>query len=178
MSKSLTKMFTMETLSGEDRVLCGGKCQKKQEVTLKMLPERFSSCLSFCLNRFEFDKAQQQYVKKLNPVAFEFQLELKALIPNMDGSDTIYDLYAFIVHIGTVPSGGHYITYARNTEENPNIWYTFDDSYVTEKEVTHFDDFNLGEFDTPYLLFYCSQTNKPVEGRSINRIRHKDSRPN
>jgi ubiquitin C-terminal hydrolase len=75
------------------------------------------------------------------------------------------------VHIGTSPHGGHYITYARNISENPNLWYTFDDGYVTEKEVLTFGDFNLGEYDSPYILFYGSQTGRPVVARGLSKIK-------
>jgi ubiquitin C-terminal hydrolase len=114
--------------------------------------------LTFALNRFEYDKNSHNFIKKLNPVGFEFDLDLSRVIPNMEESAAHYELFAFIVHIGTTPQGGHYITYARNISENPNLWFTFDDGYVTEKEVIVFDDFNLGEFDTPYILFYSSRT--------------------
>lgn len=120
---------------------------------------------------------QKTYIKKLNPVNFEFDLDLSRSMTNLEETQAYYELYAFIVHIGTSPQGGHYITYARNISENPNVWYTFDDGYVTEKEVITFDDFNLGEFDTPYILFYSSKTSKPVNARTTTMIKRM-SRPN
>lgn len=67
-------------------------------------------------------------------------------------------------------NGGHYITYARNISENPNLWYIFDDGYVTEKEVISFQDFNLGQYDSPYIFFYSSQTGDKVFARDIKGI--------
>lgn len=52
---------------------------------------------------------------------------------------------------------GHYVAYSRNVEENPNLWYVFDDGFVTEKEVKDVKEFGLGEFETPYVLFYNSE---------------------
>lgn len=55
------------------------------------------------------------------------------MIPQYTGDNISYELYAFIVHIGTGVEKGHYKCFARNLEENPMVWYEFDDHYVTER---------------------------------------------
>lgn len=34
-----------------------------------------------------------------------------------------------------------------------------------------FGDFNLGEYDSPYILFYGSQTGRPVVARGLSKIK-------
>lgn len=68
-SEILKKMFVAEQLGRDDKVFCP-RCQVKQEYYVKEIPEFFSSCLTFALNRFEFDKGQKQFIKKFNPINF------------------------------------------------------------------------------------------------------------
>ena len=54
--------------------------------------------------------------KKLaKPLKFEFILNFKNILPQYD-TVVQYELYAFIVHIGTESNRGHYVCYARNLE--------------------------------------------------------------
>jgi hypothetical protein len=69
LSERLKDMFQAENLGKADMVMCG-RCKGKQEFFVKEVPEVFSSCLTFALNRFEFDKQQKQFIKKFNPVNF------------------------------------------------------------------------------------------------------------
>ena len=93
--------------------------------------------------------------KLIKPLNFEFILNFKNILPQCN-FDIQYELYAFIVHMGTESDRGHYICYARNLEENPMIWYCFNDNYVTEREVRKTEDFKFGSNETPYILFYSS----------------------
>lgn len=47
--------------------------------------------------------------------------------------------------MGSQQGSGHYVCYARNLEENPMIWYNFNDGYVEELEITKTEDFGFGE---------------------------------
>ena len=61
------------------------------------------------LNLFDYtDKG----IKILTPLIFEFTLNFDVLL-NAKGLGE-YELYAFIVHLGSNIGGGHYICYARN----------------------------------------------------------------
>lgn len=46
-----------------------------------------------------------------------------------NGIDVQYKLYAFILHYGSTPDSGHYMTYALHE----NMWHLFDDSDVTDE---------------------------------------------
>jgi len=46
-----------------------------------------------------------------------------------NGRIVYYRLYAFILHYGSTPDSGHYMTYALFE----NIWHLFDDSEVTNE---------------------------------------------
>lgn len=52
--------------------------------------------------------------KILTPLMFEFSLNFDLLLNQKDLGE--YELYAFIVHLGSHLGGGHYICYARNLE--------------------------------------------------------------
>lgn len=41
--------------------------------------------------------------------------------------NTEYNLYAFIVHLGTQSESGHYMCYCRDLNNNSNKWYLYDD---------------------------------------------------
>lgn len=47
------------------------------------------------------------------------------MIPQQEQSDQIYDLFAVVLHTGTL-NGGHYTSVALNGEN----WYEFNDSQV------------------------------------------------
>jgi hypothetical protein len=38
------------------------------------------------------------------------------------------------------------------------IWYCFDDGYVTECEIGKPEEFNFGENESPYMLFYSKKS--------------------
>jgi hypothetical protein len=46
--------------------------------------------------------------------------------------------------MGTGIERGHYQCFARNLDENPMIWYNFDDAYVTQREIGDTNKFFFG----------------------------------
>lgn len=48
------------------------------------------------------------------PLNFEFVINFKTILPELDLPDLTYTLYAFIVHLGDRVERGHYMCYTRN----------------------------------------------------------------
>ena len=145
--------FLPQDLDSNNMFYCHN-CKSKQLASTRILPQKFSTCIMLTLNRFLYDRTKQAKVKVFNEILFELEIDLERIVENTRPAK--YVLYAFIVHLGSTAEAGHYVSYARNIDENPNLWYTFDDGYVTEKEIYDIRDFNLGEKETPYILFYAS----------------------
>lgn len=57
-------------------------------------------------------------------------VQLESVIKLLEnGREVQYKLYAFILHYGSTPDSGHYMTYALHE----NMWHLFDDSEVTDQ---------------------------------------------
>jgi ubiquitin C-terminal hydrolase len=63
----------------------------------------------------------------------------------------LYDLYAAIVHIGSGPSSGHYVAYAKSSS---GTWCIFNDIHIT---TTSLEDL---EHQHVYILFYRKRMSK------------------
>jgi ubiquitin carboxyl-terminal hydrolase 12/46 len=90
-----------------------------------------------------------------------FPLELK-LLNTVDNSDLEYSLFAVVVHVGSGPNHGHYISLVKSH----NHWLFFDDENVEmtdESMVQAFfgspQEFS-GNTDNGYILFYESLAEK------------------
>lgn len=94
-------------------------------------PQQLAQHLITTISIFKYDKNGSSKIVK--PLNFEFSLNFKNILPKLVTQDETYDLYAFVLHIGTGVERGHYQCFARNLQENPMLWYKFDDHYVTEQ---------------------------------------------
>ena len=70
-----------------------------------------------------------------------------------DAMPTRYRLLGAIVHIGPSSMGGHFIAFCRGID-NPEKWYSLNDSIVTEAAFS-----DIKSVGIPYVLFY-ENTNK------------------
>jgi len=61
---------------------------------------------------FKYDKFGSSKIKR--QMDFEFSLNFKNILPKIITNDAVYELYAFILHIGTGIERGHYQCFARN----------------------------------------------------------------
>lgn len=87
-----------------------------------MLP----NILSLHLKRFKYQEALQKYVKLSYRVSFPLELRLFNTVDDMEDPDRIYDLNAFVVHIGSGPHHGHYVAVVKHQDR----WLLFDDETV------------------------------------------------
>lgn len=84
------------------------------------------------LKRFKYQEALQKYVKLSYRVLFPMELRLFNTVEEMEDPDRIYDLNAFVVHVGSGPHHGHYVAVVKHEDR----WLLFDDETV---EVTLID---------------------------------------
>ena len=129
-SQLLQQYFTGYELDDSNKLFCQ-KCNTKKSAMTLVEPSEFAEYLVATFSIFRYQGLQSSKISK--PVNFEFSINLKNILPRFVKNDIQYDLYAFILHIGTGVERGHYQCFARNLEENPMLWYKFDDHYVTEQ---------------------------------------------
>ena len=82
--------------------------------------------LSLHLKRFKYQEALQKYVKLSYRVSFPMELRLFNTVDDMEDPDRIYDLNAFVVHVGNGPHHGHYVAVVKDQDR----WLLFDDETV------------------------------------------------
>ena len=108
LSKQLQQYFQPEVFTGDNKVSCE-KCGSKQEAVSELQPSKLSKMVVLTLNLFDY---VSEGIKIVTPLRFEFVLNFEVLLGVKDLGE--YELYAFIVHLGSHLGGGHYICYARN----------------------------------------------------------------
>ena len=118
-----------ETLSGDDKFYCDTCCslQEAQKcMRLKALPE----VLALHLKRFKFFEQVQRYKKLSCRVVFPLELKLPNTSAGVSTPDKLYNLFAVVIHVGSGPSHGHYVSMVKCHGR----WLCFDDDVVTPVE--------------------------------------------
>ncbi|CAK82749.1 unnamed protein product (macronuclear) [Paramecium tetraurelia] len=141
------------------------KCNQRTDRVFKSQQLiQLPSVLFMIVHRFTFNAATQTMNKMLTKVPFRFQIDFRDIFnqKKLNSKDCIYDLYAFIVHMGKNSYSGHYICYARQLNK-PDVWVTFDDTMISNLEYDSDQlDKELIAEETPYLLFYQNQSGQPL----------------
>lgn len=63
-----------------------------------------------------------------------------------------YELTSVFVHRGSSPSWGHYFFYSRNLPDNPDAWFKYNDSDVSEVSKDEVLADTTGSTANPYLV--------------------------
>lgn len=71
-----------------------------------------------------------------------------------------YDLTSVFVHRGSSPQFGHYFFYSRNLPDQPDVWFKYNDSTVTEVSKDEVFADTTGSTANPYLVRHLT----PVTG--------------
>eukprot|EP00043_Microstomoeca_roanoka_P008465 m.81505 g.81505 ORF g.81505 m.81505 type:complete len:469 (-) comp14252_c1_seq3:171-1577(-) len=171
-SSCLRSFSNTETLSADSKYFCE-TCCSKQEAEKRMRVKHQPKVLAIHLKRFKYMEQLQQYTKLDYRVVFPKELRLFNATDTAEDQDRIYDLFAIVVHIGTRPSRGHYVTIVRSDDS----WVLFDDDVVeaiSEDELQLFfgrttmqSNFSQTHpLETAYILFYETR-GLPVEIPSL-----------
>ncbi|TFY74260.1 hypothetical protein EWM64_g9752 [Hericium alpestre] len=114
---------------------------------IKKLP----NILALHLKRFKYQEDVQKYIKLSYRVAFPLELRLFNTVDDAENPDRLYELFAVVVHIGSGPHHGHYVTLVKG----PLSWLLFDDDKIEtlrESEIPkYFGDSPCG---SAYVLYY------------------------
>uniref|UniRef100_A0A914CTM9 ubiquitinyl hydrolase 1 n=1 Tax=Acrobeloides nanus TaxID=290746 RepID=A0A914CTM9_9BILA len=157
----LRDFSNMETLCGDQKYYCDNCCSK-QEAQKRMRIKKLPRLLALHLKRFKYVEQLNRYTKLSYRVLFPMELRLFNVRDDAQNSDRLYDLVAVVVHCGSTPNRGHYITLVRSH----SFWLLFDDDIVDKIEESTIEDFfGLSDCnvqknsETAYILFYQARDN-------------------
>lgn len=132
--------------------LCWGSLQEAQK---RMKIKKPPSILVIHLKRFKYIEHLGRNKKLSYRVVFPMELKL---MNTVEDPDTEYSLFAVVVHIGTGPNHGHYVSLVKSH----NHWLYFDDETVEMiDELTMHKYFGSSQeypsnTEHGYILFYES----------------------
>ena len=142
MEELITAYFSKTQLDPENKwkcEKCGDESCAYQQVSLIDTPEN----LIIQLKRFSIDN---NITRDDSPVLIPNQINLTPYFKSPNNGDVIYNLIGIVDHRGSLESG-HYFSLAKRA----NMWYSFNDSRVTEKDPPSTPS------DLAYLLFFTRQ---------------------
>ncbi|KAI3409918.1 Ubiquitin carboxyl-terminal hydrolase 46 [Globodera pallida] len=155
-SHCLRNFSNMETLSGDQKYLCE-MCGSKHEAQKRMRIRKLPQLLALHLKRFKYVEQLSRHTKLSYRVLFPMELRLPNVKDASAHSDHIYDLVAVVVHCGSTPNRGHYITLVKSHA----YWLLFDDDIVDKLDESSIEDFfGLSDSnaqknsESAYILFY------------------------
>ncbi|CAI0420223.1 unnamed protein product [Linum tenue] len=152
----LKNFSSTETLNAEDKFFCD-KCCSLQEAQKRMKIKKPPHILVIHLKRFKYIEQLGRYKKLSYRVVFPLELKLSN---TMEDSDIEYSLFAVVVHVGSGPNHGHYVSLVKSH----NHWLFFDDENVEMIDESAVQTFfgSAQEYssntDHGYILFYESIT--------------------
>ncbi|KAG5849701.1 ubiquitin carboxyl-terminal hydrolase 46 [Anguilla anguilla] len=147
-----------ETLCSEYKYYCE-TCCSKQEAQKRMRVKRLPMILALHLKRFKYMEQLHRYTKLSYRVVFPLELRLFNTSADARNLDRMYDLVAVVVHCGSGPNRGHYITIVKSH----GFWLLFDDDIVEKIDAQAIEEFYgltsdiSKNSESGYILFYQSR---------------------
>lgn len=144
-----------ETLCSEHKYFCE-TCCSKQEAQKRMRVKKLPKILALHLKRFKYMEQLQRYAKLSYRVVFPFELRLFNTSDDAINHEKLYDLVAVVIHCGSGPNRGHYITIVKSH----GLWLLFDDDIVEKIEAQAIEEFYgltseiQKSSESGYILFY------------------------
>ncbi|ELU08917.1 hypothetical protein CAPTEDRAFT_127326, partial [Capitella teleta] len=154
----LRDFSSTETLCSEYKYYCE-VCCSKQEAQKRMRVKKLPHILALHLKRFKYMEQLNRYTKLSYRVVFPLELRLFNTSDDASNPDRLYDLIAVVIHCGTGPNRGHYISIVKSH----GLWLLFDDDIVDKIEVSAIEEFYGMTSDlqksseSGYILFYQSR---------------------
>ncbi|KAK1313687.1 Ubiquitin carboxyl-terminal hydrolase 3 [Acorus calamus] len=118
----LKNFSSTETLNAEDKFFCD-KCCSLQEAQKRMKIKKPPHILVIHLKRFKYIEQLSRHKKLSYRVVFPLELKLSNTV---EDADSEYSLFAVVVHVGSGPNHGHYVSLVKSH----NHWLFFDDENV------------------------------------------------
>ncbi|ORZ23182.1 hypothetical protein BCR42DRAFT_404178 [Absidia repens] len=147
----LRQFSASETLCHKNKYFCDA-CSGLQEAERRMKIKKLPNILALHLKRFKYQDQLQKYIKLTYRVVFPFELRLFNTCDDTEGADRLYELWACVIHIGSGPHHGHYVTIIKSNGQ----WMLFDDDEVTDIEEEDIQKYfsDLPGSGSGYVLFY------------------------
>ncbi|KAK6121214.1 hypothetical protein DH2020_045040 [Rehmannia glutinosa] len=145
-------LSSTETLNAEDKFFCD-KCRSLQEAQKRMKIKKPPHILVIHLKRFKYMEQLNRHKKLSYRVVFPLELKLSNTV---EDADSEYSLFAVVVHVGSGPNHGHYVSLVKSH----NHWLYFDDENVEMVDESAIQTFfgSAQEYsssnDHGYILFY------------------------
>lgn len=165
----LRKFSEEEMLCERNKFHCD-KCSGLQEAEKRMKIKRLPRILALHLKRFEYNEDYTMLHKLFHRVVYPFHLRIFNTTDDVEDPDRLYELYAVIVHLGTTPFHGHYVSIIKTKELG---WLLFDDELVLPVDKNYVRNFFGGQTrignetrNNPacaYVLFYQQTTEEAVQ---------------
>lgn len=133
-----------------------------QEAQKRMKIKSPPRILALHLKRFKYIEQLGRYKKLSYRVVFPLELKLCNTTDDAPGSEAEYSLFAVVVHVGSGPNHGHYVSLVKSH----NHWLFFDDENVEIIDESVVQTFfgSTQEYsnntDHGYILFYESLEQK------------------
>ncbi|XP_041840858.1 uncharacterized protein LOC121639603 [Melanotaenia boesemani] len=137
----LNKFFTESDVRGSNQLYCN-HCAAKSDATMKTEMSHHPEVLTLQLRRAKFDRNLGKYVK----ITCSVQIPPTLQIPHGGEQSPMYELYAFVEHIGRF-----YDVTIKSQDDGK--WYKFSDSVVTLPFQVDVDYSPIRSWDA-CLLFY------------------------
>jgi ubiquitin carboxyl-terminal hydrolase 36/42 len=151
--RALRYFVQPERLCKNNRYRCE-HCGKLSDADKAMSIYRVPNILTIHLKRFHMSPFGE--TTKINKhIEFPVQLDLAPYVSNDDKTDSIYDLYAVLVHEGQTCNSGHYHAFVRASN---GFWYSMNDSSVHQVGLTTVLK------QRAYLLFYTRRITEQRKG--------------
>uniref|UniRef100_A0AAY5ENP6 ubiquitinyl hydrolase 1 n=1 Tax=Electrophorus electricus TaxID=8005 RepID=A0AAY5ENP6_ELEEL len=147
-----------ETLCSEYKYYCE-QCRSKQEAQKRMRVKKLPMILALHLKRFKYMDQLHRYTKLSYRVVFPLELRLFNTSGDATNPDRMYDLVSVVVHCGSGPNRGHYITIVKSH----GFWLLFDDDIVEKIDAQAIEEFYgltsdiSKNSESGYILFYQSR---------------------
>ncbi|MCE0481812.1 Ubiquitin carboxyl-terminal hydrolase 3, partial [Datura stramonium] len=164
----LKNFSSTETLNAEDKFFCDKCCRYNvfsaflldnykehsvKEAQKRMKIKKPPHILVIHLKRFKYIEQLGRYKKLSYRVVFPLELKLSNTVEDADAE---YSLFAVVVHVGSGPNHGHYVSLVKSH----NHWLFFDDENVEMIDESAVQTFfgSAQEYssntDHGYILFY------------------------
>lgn len=146
-ANSVRLFSKVELLTGNNKFYCE-RCYAYQEAAKRIKVTKLPKVLAFHLKRFKYSESLDRMVKLFYRVEYVKTLRIPG-----ESEDKLYELYGVVVHIGSGPYHGHYVSLIKTEVYG---WLLFDDETVekiSEDKVYGFFGDGCG-LSTAYVLFY------------------------
>nr|CAD7430935.1 unnamed protein product [Timema monikensis] len=160
-----------ETLCSDNKFKCDHCCSYQeaqfkcdhycsyQEAQKRMRVKKLPMILALHLKRFKYMEQYNRHIKVSHRVVFPLELRLFNTSDDAVNPDRMYDLVAVVIHCGSGPNRGHYISIVKSH----GFWLLFDDDMVDKIDASTIEDFYgltsdiQKSSETGYILFYQSR---------------------